>query len=138
MSESLREALARLLKEAQKTVKHSEKCDLLTHYAEASSGSGFPIVWLRADCSCDYAQRVRERQAVVMEGAIQTVLLSAAARIEEWSRENQAVPALGLIPDPDPDWVKTHLAVIFARTVRLTDVAAALAAGQAHLQESPK
>jgi len=75
----LREALARLLQEAQGTVKHSEKCDLLTHYAEASSGSGFPIVWLRADCSCDYAQRIRERQAAVMAAGI-----VACGKATEW------------------------------------------------------
>ncbi len=60
MTESFREALARLLQEAAATVGHGFMCD---------STLPFDV----GPCSCDYAQRVREKQAAVMEAAIRRV-----------------------------------------------------------------
>lgn len=85
----LREALARLLQEAEQQVGHEALCDLM------KADCGYPRLMR---CTCDYAQRVRERQAAVMEAAVR-----------------KALDYCGEFPQDG--------------------IAAALAAGQAHLQE---
>ncbi len=65
MSDSgLREALARLLQESADSVKHTAGECALT-YSRSGSGCCDPVA-----CTCDYAQRVRERQAAVMEAVV--------------------------------------------------------------------
>src|SRR5690348_7420562 len=66
----LRGALARLLQEAAQQVEHGEHCH--TRISDVRSGNGWKD-WTRV-CTCDYAQRVREKQAAVMGATFQALL----------------------------------------------------------------